>query len=108
MEEKKNFIHRNEGFDCGHCGLTVPSQSGSCRNHCTKCLYSLHVDKEVPGDRESRCKALMKPVSLDMHSKKGQMIVHECMRCRKMMKNRVAEDDDSESVIALGLEVLKG
>ncbi len=108
MKEKKNFIHINEGFHCDQCGFVVPEQSGSCRNHCTQCLFSKHVDKEVPGDRESECQALMKPMRLDVHGKKGQMIVHKCTRCEKEIRNTVAEDDDQEAVIRLGLEQLKG
>ncbi|MGE3278224.1 MAG: RNHCP domain-containing protein [Candidatus Altimarinota bacterium] len=107
-QSRKNFFHRNEGFVCLHCGAENPPQDGSCRNHCTRCLYSRHVDDEVPGDRASTCKALMSPAELDSNGKKGLMIVHQCVRCRKRMKNKVAEDDDRDAVIGLGLSALKG
>lgn len=100
---RKNFIARNEGFVCQHCGFENPPSKGSCRNHCVKCLYSLHVDHEVPGDRLSTCKSLMKPLELDHHSKKGKMIIHQCLTCGKKMRNIVSPDDDMDMLIQLSL-----
>ncbi|MDQ5968548.1 MAG: hypothetical protein QG561_147 [Patescibacteria group bacterium] len=51
-----SFIMRNETFTCVHCGIQVSQHpTGSARNHCPVCLYSLHVDESVPGDRLSDC-----------------------------------------------------
>jgi len=89
------FIARQEPFICEHCGEKVePLANGSYRNHCPKCLYSKHVDKEGPGDRRSECKGLMKPKGLDFRSGKGWMIIHACERCRKEIPNIQAPDDD--------------
>lgn len=107
-QKKKHFIHLNEGFECLHCGAENGPQKGSCRNHCHQCLFSRHVDQEVPGDRASTCQGLMSPTRLEQNSKKGQMIVHTCQKCRKEMLNKVAEDDDLDAVIELGLKPLKG
>ena len=54
-----------ESFTCKVCGrLVVSTGAGSShRNHCPNCLSSLHVDIE-PGDRESDCGGIMKPVCL--------------------------------------------
>ena len=49
----------------------------------------------------------MKPIALDHHKKKGQMIVHQCLTCGKEMRNMVAQDDKLESLIALGLKPLE-
>ena len=105
---RKHFIDRNEGFVCLHCGFENGPSKKSCRNHCRQCLFSKHVDEEIPGDRDSHCGALMKPIALEQHSQKGQMIVHECIRCGKRMRNTVAADDDLDAVIELGLLPLKG
>lgn len=105
---RKNFIDINEDFECLHCGFGNKASEKSCRNHCVKCLYSLHVDQDVPGDRLSDCKQLMEPVALEQHGKKGQMIVHQCTVCKKQIRNKVAPDDDLDALIQLGLKPLSG
>jgi len=103
-QTRKNFIFKNDPFVCDHCGFENHALKSSCRNHCRQCLYSKHVDEEVPGDRLSACLALMKPIALERHKKKGQMIVHECLTCSKKIRNMVAPDDDLELIIHLGLQ----
>ncbi len=89
------FIARQEPFVCEHCGLHVEELTGgSYRNHCPKCLYSKHVDRDGPGDRLSECEGLMKPIDLDHRSNKGWMIVHRCEKCGKLIPNTAACDDD--------------
>jgi Zn ribbon nucleic-acid-binding protein len=100
-QERKNFLHINESFECQHCGHLNQAASSGCRNHCTQCLYSLHVDTEVPGDRESDCHGLMKPVSLDYDGKKGYIVVHECQSCGKRMRNKAAPDDHHDLLVEL-------
>jgi hypothetical protein len=95
----------NAGFVCARCGGRVPPLSnGSYRNHCPACLWSKHVDREWPGDRESKCFGLMRPVALT-RSKKGYQIVHRCERCGVERRNRIAEateaPDDIEVLVAL-------
>jgi hypothetical protein len=46
-----------------------------------------------PGDRAAACGALMQPVALDHHSKKGHVVVHRCVRCGAIARNRAAPDD---------------
>lgn len=94
MTERKNFIWRNEKFMCEHCGEKNPSASKTARNHCRKCLYSVHMDAKIPGDRLSLCEGLMEPYDIDYKSKKGYQLIHRCMKCGKKMKNLLAEDDD--------------
>jgi hypothetical protein len=95
---KKRFIVIDEPFTCKHCGYKNPPLETSCRNHCKKCLHSLHVDKETPGDRESRCGGLMEPIYLDYSGKKGFVIVHKCTKCNKEMRNKKADDDNEEAI----------
>lgn len=97
----KKFIVINESFTCQNCGEKNPPLDGSCRNHCRKCLYSLHLDKNSPGDRQSDCKGLMKPISATRNGKKGVMIKHRCEKCGKIIPNKAADDDNLEEIIIL-------
>lgn len=95
---RKDFTKRNESFKCLKCGEINPPAVKSSRNHCRRCLFSLHVDLETPGDRKSDCRGLMEPVGLDYKGKKGFMIIHRCVECGKEMKNKAAEDDEVEKI----------
>ncbi|MDD3861535.1 MAG: RNHCP domain-containing protein [Candidatus Gracilibacteria bacterium] len=101
MQIRKNFIALNESFICKNCGHKNEKLKGSYRNHCQKCLYSLHVDKDLPGDRLSDCKGLMTPISINQNGKKGWIISHKCKKCSKMIPNLSAEDDDFDTLILL-------
>lgn len=90
----KNPVHRNDPFVCRKCKEDNPKAEKGCRNHCRNCLYSLHVDELVPGDRASTCLSLMEPIDIEQNQKKGFKILHRCLGCKKMMWNMVAEDDD--------------
>lgn len=94
---RKDFKKHNTGFVCQKCGFkNVPARQSE-RNHCCKCLFSLHVDLETPGDRRSNCRGLMEPVGFDHKGKKGFMIVHGCVECGKKMKNKMMEDDEVQN-----------
>ena len=94
MSQRKNFVGRtNDGFVCEHCGINVsPLAGGGFRNHCPRCLWSKHVDG-VPGDRESACHGLMEPVRVEADAKRAWVIVHRCMRCGLVRRNRAALND---------------
>lgn len=97
---RKNFYSRgNDAFVCENCGEHNSKLIGSYRNHCTKCLYSKHVDV-VAGDRLATCQQLMKPMFVTQESKKGWVITHQCP-CGHIKRNRVASDDDFEVIIEL-------
>ena len=99
----------NRGFVCINCHAAVrPLTNGSYRNHCPVCLCSVHVDVR-PGDRASDCRGLMRAVGLAHSGKKGWQIVHRCVRCGAVARNRLAEGtaqpDDIRAVTRLsGLE----
>ena len=83
----------NTGFTCAHCGADVePLPTGSCRNHCPRCLWSLHVDN-VPGDRASGCGGSMQAIGVDYRAAKGFVVVHRCARCGAERRNKAAPDD---------------
>jgi DNA-directed RNA polymerase subunit M/transcription elongation factor TFIIS len=89
------FIPREEAFTCEHCGsLVEPLGQGTYRDHCPKCLYSKHLDRDGPGDRLSLCGGLLQPTEIDQDSKKGFVIVHLCQKCGKVQRNKAAPDDD--------------
>ena len=74
---------------------------GRHRNHCPYCLYSLHVDGRVPGDRASDCGSRMAPVGVFARPKGEQVLVHRCLGCGFERHNRIAADDDIVAVMRL-------
>jgi len=92
---RKEFFRHNESFVCAKCKEENPSAQDTERNHCRKCLYSLHVDQETPGDRKSGCGSLMEPYKIGYKGAKGFMIVHRCLLCNKEIANRAASDDNN-------------
>lgn len=101
-------------FRCAHCRGIVSSAhqlSGvNNRNHCPYCLWSCHLDLFAAGDRLSACKSPMKPIGLTMkrgrnkyqHEARGElMLIHECVECKTLSINRIAADDDSETILTV-------
>jgi len=88
------FVMYNESFECEYCHASItPHPEGSARNHCPSCLCSKHVDDTSPGDRASLCHGKMQPIDIDYRKNKGYMIQHQCVKCKKVMLNKVAPDD---------------
>ncbi|MGE6258007.1 RNHCP domain-containing protein [Heyndrickxia sporothermodurans] len=88
MSRKKE----NQGFICENCGETIlPLTNGSYRNHCPFCLHSKHVDRQC-GDRLNDCHGLMEPIEIIYSSKKGYMIIHRCLKCQDIKRNKAAAD----------------
>lgn len=57
-------IAHDEGFVCVACGFDTPPLGVTSRDHCPRCLTSLHVDV-VPGDRQSNCGGRLRPVQAE-------------------------------------------
>ena len=76
---------------------------GRHRNHCPYCLYSLHVDGRVPGDRASECRSRMAPVGVFARRNGEQALVHRCLGCGFERHCRVAADDDVAAVMRLAV-----
>ena len=89
--EQKRFTKNDQGFVCGHCGKEVLPLSVTSRNHCPFCLYSRHLDI-MPGDRQSDCMGLMKPVQALPDAKKGFILIHKCEKCGFVGRNKAAID----------------
>ena len=94
----RKFIEIDEAFTCENCGYEVKPLGYSSRNHCPKCLHSKHVDVN-PGDRAEECKGLLVPINIENNSKKGEVIIFRCKKCGQIRKNKVAEDDDFDTII---------
>lgn len=103
-----------DSFKCLHCGYFVPAMaffSGvGNRNHCPICLWSRHLDEFTAGDRLAFCRGSMQPVGLTTKrtAKKyascsgGElMLIHRCVDCGRLSINRIAADDDAESLLAV-------
>ncbi len=99
--KRKNFIYLNEEFKCENCGFENSPSNGEIRNHCMKCLYSKHLDLDVPGDRKNGCKGLMMPISVFYKPAKGYMIQHECVDCGGRGVNKSASDDNQDLIVTL-------
>ncbi|NMC45639.1 MAG: RNHCP domain-containing protein, partial [Chloroflexi bacterium] len=79
------------------------------RNHCPTCLWSRHLDLNIPGDRRSNCGARMQPIGLAFKKQRPNrystqsngelMIVHLCLNCGKIASNRIAGDDNSYAIL---------
>ena len=94
MEQKlqeKRFQKNDSGFTCINCGTTVLPLGSSSRNHCPKCLCSLHVDIN-PGDRANECRGILRPIAAEPDAKKGYILIQKCDKCGEIRRNRAAHD----------------
>jgi DNA-directed RNA polymerase subunit RPC12/RpoP len=83
-------------FQCGHCGadVSLDAPGTSHRNHCPACLWSRHLDKNVPGDRKAGCPGGMEPIAVTIRGERRWMLIHRCLRCGRLRMNRTAADDN--------------
>jgi len=92
------FFKKEEDFVCKVCGTKVKGTGYT--NHCPNCLFSLHVDEEIPGDRQSNCRGLMEPIKAEIEG--GEYILtHKCQICKKVIKNKTSSEDNFEEILKL-------
>ena len=96
----KKFTKRDEEFICENCGKKVEKLGYTSRDHCPYCLHSKHVDC-LPGDRQESCHGILKPIKVELDSKKGYVIVYKCEKCYNIKRNKAAEDDNIDLLIQL-------
>lgn len=101
--ENRVFTKIDEEFVCENCGNEVKKLGYTCRDHCPKCLHSKHVDIN-PGDRAEECHGDLEPISVELNSKKGYVILYKCQKCGAIRKNKAAEDDNIDLIIKLTAE----
>mgnify|MGYP002401697433 FL=1 len=94
-------------FTCGHCNFSVPRTAPGTRhrNHCPVCLWSRHLDVE-PGDRSADCGGIMEPLAIASRPNGEWTLVHKCLRCGVLNRNRVAGDDDPIALMSLAVRPL--
>ncbi len=109
QDKKADYRHTacTESFTCKLCGsLIVPEGAGSQhRNHCPKCLSSVHVDNE-PGDRASLCKGIMEPIGVWVRKNGEWAIIHRCRLCGVLSSNRIAADDNPTLLMSIAVKPL--
>jgi len=101
-------------FRCANCRAIVSNlhmfSAVNNRNHCPHCLWSCHLDLYSAGDRLSACKAGMRPIGLAFKRGRNKyqleprgelMLIHTCMGCGAISINRIAADDDPETVLSV-------
>ena len=89
MELQKSRFQKNKEDFVGN-GFT---------NHCPKCLWSKHVDKN-PGDRAEKCGGAMKPIGIE-GTQVQYSLLYECQVCGFRNKNKVSPNDDFEEVLKI-------
>lgn len=109
LQQKPDYRRTSctESFVCKVCGAHVaPEGAGSeHRNHCPKCLSSLHVDKK-PGDRASLCHGVMEPVSVWVRKNGEWAVIHRCRLCGALSSNRIAADDNPALLMSIAVKPL--
>lgn len=94
---QKRFSRNIENFTCEHCGNEVCGNGFT--NHCPSCLWSKHVDV-YPGDRSHKCQGLMEPIGTE--TKRGRhIILHQCIVCGLKRKNKLADNDNYETLLQI-------
>ncbi len=94
----KKFEKKIEDFKCFNCGLEV--KGNGYTDHCPRCLYSLHVDV-MPGDRNSSCKGVMKPVSVTLDRFGTYTISYVCTKCGAKKRVKASPSDSIEAIEAI-------
>lgn len=97
----KEFQRTVEDFDCEHCNVHV--EGNGYTNHCPECLWSKHVDV-YPGDRAATCSGLMKPIEIVKQAHE-YIVMHQCIACEYVKKNKLARNDNMETVVAIAREL---
>ena len=97
---EKTFQKNDNEFVCVNCGTKVSKLGYTSRDHCTKCLCSLHVDIN-PGDRQNDCKGLLVPISCTPSAKKGYIITYKCQKCGQLHNNKSAIDDSKKTLFSV-------
>ncbi|MFI3251531.1 MAG: RNHCP domain-containing protein [bacterium] len=95
----KKFKMIDVSFTCRNCGNEVSPLGYTARDHCPKCLYSIHIDNN-PGDRANPCLGDLVPVNIEKY-KDTYKIIYKCNKCNEIKKNIMANDDDFEVILKI-------
>ena len=100
--ETAQFTKKVENFTCVVCGTEV--KGNGYTNHCPECLSSLHVDIN-PGDRACECHGVMLAEKLE-HKNGHDYIVHKCVKCGHVRRNKTSPNDNFEALLALSHQAM--
>lgn len=92
------FQRKIENFKCEHCGQEV--EGNGYTNHCPYCLWSKHVDNN-PGDRANQCEGMMMPIDYEVKRSGNYFIIHKCLRCGAIKRNKVSPKDHLEMLMKI-------
>ncbi len=96
--EVKRFSKNDCGFVCVNCGFEVQPLGRTSRNHCPRCLCSLHVDV-LPGDRACDCRGVLRPERVYPDSRKGFVIEYKCDKCGFEGRNKAALKESAKDIL---------
>ena len=109
VQPKIDYRHNacTEDFVCQVCTTLVVAEGAGTRhrNHCSRCLSSIHVDEE-PGDRASICRGIMDPVSVWVRKDGEWALIHKCRTCGQFSSNRIAADDNPMLLMSIAVKPL--
>jgi ribosome biogenesis GTPase len=107
IKYNKRRTDSNHTFICSACGGAVHTAAPGTgqRNHCPRCLHSIHVDI-VPGDRRELCRGVMEPISLWVRTGGDTALLHRCRKCGALRSNRIAGDDNPTALKKLAESAL--
>ena len=94
----RTFEKNDNSFICRVCQKQVPTLNYTSRDHCNKCLCSIHVDIN-PGDRSNTCLGTLVPIGVEINNKKGYVINYKCAKCGETHNNKAAEDDSFKTIL---------
>src|SRR5215831_2875471 len=96
LSERSPDLSFARSFRCANCGLDVSldAPGTSHRNHCPRCLWSRHLDRNVPGDRKADCPGGMEPIAVTVRGERRWVLIHRCTRCGRLRLNKTAADDN--------------
>jgi len=100
MSNLAKFTMIDEAFKCEVCGEEVNPLGYTARDHCPKCLCSMHVDNN-PGDRACACKGILRPIAIESNPKVTYKIIYKCDKCGTIKKNKMANDDNMDLIIKI-------
>lgn len=95
----KKFKMIDVAFTCRNCGTEVSPLGYTARDHCPKCLYSIHIDNN-PGDRSNTCLGDLVPINIEKF-KDTYKIIYKCNKCNEIKKNIMADDDDFNVILKI-------
>ena len=107
-DQRRRSGARSSTFRCRRCGLDVSLDAPGTRhrNHCPTCLWSRHLDDDVPGDRDASCGSSMEPIAVTVRGDGEWVLVHRCTGCDELHLNRTAGDDSPYLLMQLAVRPL--